>query len=120
MRYAPNIEIDPKMVITHERAVVGVRSILTSPTHVESTSLVLAYGIDVFGTRVAPSFTIDILGKGFAKVSMIGTVMALMAGVAVLGPMVSLDLLSRHREREANFVSQVRRKQINLRWKAPM
>jgi len=120
MRYAPNIEIDPKMVITHERDVVGVRSILTSPTHVESTSLVLAYGIDVFGTRVAPSFTFDILGKGFGKVSMIGTVMALMAGVAVLGPMVSLDLLSRHREREANFVSQVRRKQINLRWKAPM
>ncbi len=89
MRYTPNIEIDPKFMITHERDVFGVREILTTAAHVESTSLLLAFGIDVFGTRVAPSFTFDILGKGFGKVSMIGTVLALMVGVVVLGPMVS-------------------------------
>ncbi|KAK4453330.1 ER membrane protein complex subunit 1, partial [Podospora aff. communis PSN243] len=61
MRYSPNIEIDPKTIITHERDVVGITKIITSPAIVESTSLVFAFGIDVFGTR------------GFDKVTLIGT-----------------------------------------------
>jgi hypothetical protein len=89
MRYHPAVEIDPKMVVTHELDVVGVRKIITSPTVVESTSLVFAFGVDVFGTRVAPSYLFDILGKGFDKLSLIGTVLALGAGVLALGPMVS-------------------------------
>lgn len=89
MKYHPAIEIDPKLVITHERDVIGVQKITTAPVIVESTSLVLAFGIDVFGTRVAPSFVFDILGKGFNKVSLIATVAALTGGVMVLGPIVS-------------------------------
>ncbi|EAQ89623.1 hypothetical protein CHGG_06242 [Chaetomium globosum CBS 148.51] len=100
-KYHPAIEVDPKSVITHERDVLGVEKIITAPAIVESTSLVFAYGIDVFGTRVAPSFLFDILGKGFNKVALVGTVLALLAGVLMLAPVV-------------------RRKQINLRWQAPM
>ncbi|KAB5560193.1 hypothetical protein GE09DRAFT_998198 [Coniochaeta sp. 2T2.1] len=99
MRYHPAIEIDPKMVITHERDVLGVKKIITSPVVVESTSLVFAFGVDVFGTRVAPSFLFDILGKGFNKLSLIATVVGLGLGVMALGPMV-------------------RRKQINTLWQA--
>lgn len=89
MKYHPAIEIDPKLVITHERDVLGIQEIITAPAIVESTSLVLAFGIDVFGSRVAPSFVFDILGKGFNKVALIATVAALMGGVLVLGPIVS-------------------------------
>lgn len=89
MKYHPVIDIDPKLIITHELDVLGVQKIITSPAIVESTSLVFAFGIDVFGTRVAPSFVFDILGKGFNKVTLIATVAALMAGVSVLGPIVS-------------------------------
>ncbi|KAK3934414.1 DUF1620-domain-containing protein [Diplogelasinospora grovesii] len=101
IKYSPVIEMDPKFVITHERDVLGVKKIITAPSIVESTSLVFAYGIDVFGTRVAPSMLFDILGKGFNKVALIGTVLAIMAGVVALSPMV-------------------RKKQIDMRWKAPM
>ncbi|KAK3363318.1 hypothetical protein B0T25DRAFT_36755 [Lasiosphaeria hispida] len=101
MRYHPIIEVDPKSIITHERDVIGVKKIITSPTVVESTGLVFAYGIDVFGTRVAPSFLFDILGKGFNKVTLVGTVVAITASVLALGPMV-------------------RKKQINGLWTAPM
>ncbi|GAB1311633.1 ER membrane protein complex subunit 1 [Madurella fahalii] len=101
IKYHPAIEIDPKSVITHERDVLGVEKIITSPAVVESTSLVFAYGIDVFGTRVAPSFLFDILGKGFNKVTLVGTVLALLAGVSMLAPVV-------------------KRKQTNMRWEAPM
>lgn len=100
-RYTPNLEIDPRMVVTHERDVVGIEAIVTAPTHVESTSLVLAFGaVDVFGTRLAPSMAFDLLDKGFNKASMLATVLALAVGVAVLRPMVA-------------------KKQINMRWQAP-
>lgn len=88
MRYHAAVEIDPKMVVTHERDVIGVRRIITSPVVVESTSLVFAFGVDVFGMRVAPSFLFDILGKGFNKLSLIATVVGLGVGVLALGPMV--------------------------------
>ena len=91
-RYSPVIEFDPKMIITHKRELFGVRDVITSPALIESTSLVLAYGVDVFGTRVSPSMAFDILGKGFNKLSLVATVVALGAGVAVLAPMVSTSL----------------------------
>ena len=79
------------MIITHKREVLGVKDIITSPALLESTSIVFAYGIDIFGTHVAPSAAFDILGKGFNKLSLVGTVVALAVGVAVLAPMVSCE-----------------------------
>ncbi|CZS91632.1 uncharacterized protein RCO7_06983 [Rhynchosporium graminicola] len=87
-RYHPIIEFDPKLVISHKREVIGIQNVIASPAILESTSLVFAYGIDIFGTRVAPSMAFDILGKGFNKLSLVGTVLALWAGVFVLAPMV--------------------------------
>ncbi|KAJ2902125.1 hypothetical protein MKZ38_001034 [Zalerion maritima] len=96
-KYSPAIEIDPRLVITHERDVLGVKEILAEPAALESTSLVFAYGVDVFGTRATPSGAFDSLGKGFNKVTLVMTVAALGVGVAMVGPMV-------------------RKKQIDLRW----
>lgn len=89
IKYAPSIEIDPRTIISHQRNVVGVRGILSTPANVESTSLVVAYGVDVFGSRVAPSGVFDILGNGFNKVTLVMTVVALLSGVLFLSPMVS-------------------------------
>ncbi|KAI0019096.1 DUF1620-domain-containing protein [Xylariomycetidae sp. FL0641] len=100
-RYAAAVELDPRLAVSHLRDVVGVRAIATAPAILESTSLVLAYGVDVFGSRVAPSMAFDVLGKGFNKVALVATVAALVLGVWGLGPMV-------------------RKKQINMRWQAPM
>ncbi|KAG9241691.1 hypothetical protein BJ878DRAFT_215502 [Calycina marina] len=96
-RYKPFIEVDPKYVLTHKREVIGVKDIITSPALLESTSLLFAFGIDIFGSRVSPSAAFDILGKGFNKLSLVATVVALWLGVIVLTPMA-------------------RRKQINLQW----
>jgi hypothetical protein len=91
VRYLPNLDFDPKWYLTHKREVLGIRNILTSPAVLESTSLVFAYGHDVFGTRVSPSFTFDVLGKDFNKVQMLLTVVALGLGVLVIAPLVSLN-----------------------------
>jgi hypothetical protein len=99
--YTPSMELDPLTTISHERDVIGIKAIVAAPAIVESTSLVVAYGVDVFGTRVAPSGTFDILGKSFDKLTLILTVVALFGGVMALSPMV-------------------RRKQTNRIWEAPM
>jgi hypothetical protein len=90
IQYTPNIEIDPRSIISHQRNVLGVKNILAAPVIVESTSLVVAYGVDVFGTRVAPSGMFDILGDGFNKSTLILTVVSLLGGVLFLSPMVSI------------------------------
>ncbi|PLB35782.1 uncharacterized protein BDW47DRAFT_59237 [Aspergillus candidus] len=97
MRYSPYLEFDGKWYLSHVRDVIGISNILSSPTLLESTSLVFAFGWDIFGTRATPSQAFDILGKGFSKLQLLATVVALGVGVVFLAPMV-------------------RRKQVNTIW----
>jgi hypothetical protein len=93
IRYTPFIDFIPTWLLTHKREVLGIRKVVTTPALVESTSLVFAFGLDLFGTRIAPSMEFDILGKGFGKLSLVGTVVALGVGVGAVGPLVSSILL---------------------------
>lgn len=98
-RYSPLLPLDSKWHLTHKYEVLGIKDVITSESGIESTSLVFAYGHDVFGTRVAPSFAFDILGKGFNKIQMLLTVAALFVGVLFVAPLVSPPL--------KNFVSRL-------------
>lgn len=97
MKYSPVIEFDPRWYLNHQREVIGIEDIVTSPALIESTSLVFAYGLDLFGTRLSPSFRFDILGKDFNKFQMLATVAALAAATLIVAPLVM-------------------RKQVNTRW----
>lgn len=88
MRYQPMIDFDAKLYLNHRNEIVGLRKIITAPSDMESTSLVFAYGIDVFGTRVSPSFAFDILGSNFNKIQLVLTVVALTFGVFVVAPLI--------------------------------
>jgi len=48
-----------------------------APARLESTSLMLAFGVDLFFTRVAPAKTFDCLGEDFNYTSLILAVVAL-------------------------------------------
>lgn len=98
-RYAPYLDFDGKWYLSHTRDVAGIKAVLSRPTLLESTSLIFAYGSDIYGTRATPSQAFDILGKSFSKLQLVLTVVALGAGVAVLAPMT-------------------RRKQVNALWRA--
>lgn len=87
-RYTPFLEFDGKWYLSHTRDVAGIKAVLSRPTLLESTSLVLAYGSDIYGTRATPSQAFDILGKNFSKLQLVLTVVALGAGVTALAPMV--------------------------------
>jgi ER membrane protein complex subunit 1 len=88
-RYNPILELEPRNLLSHSREVLGVKEIITSDSLLESTSLVFAYGHDVFGTSVTPSGAFDILGKGFNKIQLLLTIVALFGGVSLVRPLVT-------------------------------
>lgn len=98
-KYNPFLEFDGKWYLSHARDVAGIKKVLSAPTLLESTSLIFAFGGDIFATRATPSQAFDILGKGFSKVQLVMTIVALTVGVMILAPIV-------------------RRKQVNQIWKA--
>lgn len=63
--YMPELPIPSESIINYDQTLLAVRRITTSPAELESTSLVLAYGLDLFFTRVTPSKTFDILKDDF-------------------------------------------------------
>ncbi|KAJ2783840.1 hypothetical protein GGI15_002445 [Coemansia interrupta] len=90
--YAAPLALDPKRVLSHCNAVAGIRQIRAAPTHLESTSLVAAYGLDLFFTRTSPSGTFDQLSPSFSKVNLVVTTLALAVGCLLGGPMVRRKL----------------------------
>ncbi|KIK60873.1 hypothetical protein GYMLUDRAFT_96989 [Collybiopsis luxurians FD-317 M1] len=88
VQYDPVLPDDPRKVLSHNYDVSNTRSIITSPALLESTSLVFAYGLDLFLTRVAPSNTFDVLSENFNKVQLVLTVTGLAAAIFVTRPMV--------------------------------
>jgi len=74
-----------------------VKKIVTSPALLESTSLVFAFGLDMFLTRVTPSSSFDVLSENFNKAQLVFTVLGLVIAIVITRPMV-------------------RRKQLRERW----
>jgi hypothetical protein len=87
--YDPVIPVDAKWVISHRYRVAGIKGILTSSTILESTSQILAYGLDLFGSSVSPSGRFDVLSRDFNKLQLIGTTLGLAAAIGILRPIVS-------------------------------
>lgn len=81
-KYKPSIEFDPTLSLI-PKPVLGPRSILSSQTHLESTSLVLVYGIDVVCSVRTPSLAFDTLAEDFSYIGLILTGVALCVGIFV-------------------------------------
>ncbi|KAJ2907634.1 hypothetical protein GGI21_003692, partial [Coemansia aciculifera] len=92
MPYMPTLVLDPKRVLSYSNVVAGIAHIKSAPTHLESTSLVASYGLDLFFTRTSPSGTFDQLSPSFSKVNLVVTTLALVVGCLLGGPMVRRKL----------------------------
>ena len=88
IQYDPVLPDDPRRVISHTYNVINVHGVITSPALLESTSLIFAYGLDLFSTRVAPSHTFDVLSENFNKMQLVMTIVALSAAIMITKPMV--------------------------------
>ncbi|KAB0796589.1 hypothetical protein PPYR_10650 [Photinus pyralis] len=63
--YIPELPIPPEATINYNQSIPHVRGIQVAPARLESTCLVLVYGLDLFYTRVTPSKTFDLLKEDF-------------------------------------------------------
>uniref|UniRef100_A0AAF5PXW2 ER membrane protein complex subunit 1 n=1 Tax=Wuchereria bancrofti TaxID=6293 RepID=A0AAF5PXW2_WUCBA len=63
--YRPELPIASEDFINYNQSIHGIRGFKTSPSGLESTSLMLAYGTDLFFTQLTPSGTFDILKDDF-------------------------------------------------------
>lgn len=88
--YDAKLQIDSRQqVLSHSRSVLGTRKIATSPARLESTSVVVAYGMDVFYTIVMPSRQFDVLNGSFAKDKLVYTISSMFTIVTYLKPFVA-------------------------------
>ena len=127
-RHSHLLDFEPKWMLTHQRDVFGLTNVITTPSLLESTSLVFAYGeLDVFGTRTAPIGGFDILGKGFSRFQLVATVVGLAVGTGALAPMVSFPsspfsqafcVMKRERERETMANDSTGPQKTNRRYMA--
>lgn len=76
-----SIPIHPQSYLTHAHQVEGLRGILAVPASLESTSLVFAYGVDLFYTHTAPSRTYDSLTEDFSYALLLITILALLIAI---------------------------------------
>ncbi|KAL4590742.1 hypothetical protein LXL04_003684 [Taraxacum kok-saghyz] len=77
------LPIIPQSYVTHAFKVEGIRGIETIPAKLESTTLVFAYGVDLFYTRLAPSRTYDSLTEDFNYALLLLTMVALVVAIFV-------------------------------------
>ncbi|XP_054159039.1 ER membrane protein complex subunit 1-like [Oppia nitens] len=77
--YIPELPIPAEGIINYNKTLTAIRGIQTSPTGLESTCLVFAYGLDLFYTRVTPSKTFDVLKDDFDFILISVVLIALIA-----------------------------------------
>ncbi|XP_057522936.1 uncharacterized protein LOC130802853 [Amaranthus tricolor] len=78
-----SLPINPQLYVTHALKVEGLRGIVSVPAKLESTTLVFAYGTDLFFTRLAPSRTYDSLTEDFSYALLLLTIVALVVAIFV-------------------------------------
>ena len=79
--YHAVLPINPLEVASYYKRVVGVSQIQSLPSLFESTSIILASGIDLFVTRRMPSKTFDRLSENFSYYQLVASILALAFGV---------------------------------------
>jgi hypothetical protein len=84
LQYFPHLPVanNPQAMVSYNKSVAQIREISTSAASLESTSLVFAYGLDMYYVRVMPAKSFDLLPTDFNYELLILLVLGL--GVATL------------------------------------
>lgn len=91
--YIPELPLPTESHINYNQTVARLRNIYTAPSGLESTCLVVATGLDLFVTRVAPSKTFDLLKEDFDYILISIVLVALTSGSLIVKHLASRKLL---------------------------
>lgn len=93
--YMPEIPLNYEFSLNYYNYAFNIRGIATAPSGLESTSLVFAYGLDLFYTRVFPSRTFDMLREDFDYFFIITLMVGLLLGTLVSKKLASSSILKK-------------------------
>ncbi|XP_035238782.1 ER membrane protein complex subunit 1 isoform X1 [Anguilla anguilla] len=93
--YAPEMPIRSEWFINYNQTVSRVRGIYTAPSGLESTCLVVAYGLDIYQTRVYPSKQFDVLKDDYDYVLISSVLFGLFFATMITKRLAQVKLLNR-------------------------
>uniref|UniRef100_A0A8C2YXU5 ER membrane protein complex subunit 1 n=1 Tax=Cyclopterus lumpus TaxID=8103 RepID=A0A8C2YXU5_CYCLU len=93
--YAPELLIRSEWFINYNQTVSRVRGIYTAPSGLESTCLVVAYGLDIYQTRVYPSKQFDVLKDDYDYMLISSVLFALFFATMISKRLAEVKLLNR-------------------------
>ncbi|KAG7472900.1 hypothetical protein MATL_G00113460 [Megalops atlanticus] len=93
--YAPELPIRTEWFINYNQTVSRVRGIYTAPSGLESTCLVVAYGLDIYQTRVYPSKQFDVLKDDYDYVLISSVLIGLFFATMISKRLAQVKLLNR-------------------------
>ncbi|XP_048033644.1 ER membrane protein complex subunit 1 isoform X1 [Megalobrama amblycephala] len=93
--YAPEMPIRTEWFINYNQTVSRVRGIYTAPSGLESTCLVVAYGLDIYQTRVFPSKQFDVLKDDYDYVLISSVLFGLFFATMISKRLAEVKLLNR-------------------------
>jgi hypothetical protein len=91
--YAPVMGLRPVDVLTHFNSMTRVAGIVSSPTALESTSIVFSYGLDLFFIPVQTAKAYDVLSPGFNYPLLYGSCTAVLIAYFVTSYIASYRVL---------------------------
>ncbi|KAI8895892.1 hypothetical protein BC833DRAFT_599659 [Globomyces pollinis-pini] len=80
-QYRPVIVSNPRDMASYFLPVLGITTIDSQPTNLESTSILLGYGLDIYQVRRTPSKPFDMLSEDFSYCQLITSIVVLSIGV---------------------------------------
>lgn len=95
MPYAPVLPVMTQNVLSYTKEIERLNTIVSVPAGLESTTLVLGYGLDIFFTRAMPSQGFDILPEEFQWELLVLIITALFVGQYVARTSLEKQMLDR-------------------------
>ncbi|XP_042739236.1 ER membrane protein complex subunit 1 isoform X2 [Lagopus leucura] len=93
--YSPDVQIHAERFINYNQTVSQIRGIYTAPSGLESTCLVVAYGLDIYQTRVYPSKQFDVLKDDYDYVLISSVLFGLVFATMITKRLAQVKLLNR-------------------------
>ncbi|KAM4704306.1 ER membrane protein complex subunit 1 [Rhinophrynus dorsalis] len=93
--YTPDIQIHAERFINYNQTISRMRGIYTAPSGLESTCLVVAYGLDIYQTRVYPSKQFDVLKDDYDYILISSVLIGLVFATMITKRLAQVKLLNR-------------------------
>ncbi|XP_068098382.1 ER membrane protein complex subunit 1 [Hyperolius riggenbachi] len=93
--YTPDIQIHAERFINYNQTVSRMKGLYTAPSGLESTCLVVAYGLDIYQTRVYPSKQFDVLKDDYDYILISGVLIGLVFATMITKRLAQVKLLNR-------------------------